>query len=325
MDEGTPLFEYEALGRGNRLRLIRFDPESLTRPAGFEVRTFELTKAPEYYALSYCWGIQERIDFVTCNGARLLVTPHLKCGLRELLIVPHLHKWFWIDQICINQEHVDERSHQVQQMTQIYSGALRTVVWLTPSPLLHNLAVNDEDYVRALEFASHIYEIGQNDAALSFEPILQKPKLRPGGWSGRLPAARALQTPVDLERWGLPPLADSRWGVLCTIFTAPWFSRVWVIREVFASHDEPLVVRHGQRHGFLHLLWSAYFISQNFSSCVSVNTSRHYRQPKPVSHTLGCFSSSRSARWNGRLKAFCGGRLRTVPRSLWTSFLQLWT
>ncbi|KAH7312509.1 heterokaryon incompatibility protein-domain-containing protein [Stachybotrys elegans] len=266
MDEETHWFKYEDLDKGGQIRpirLIRLEPEGLTRPAGFVIDTFGISKAPEYYALSYCWGTPDRLDFVTCNGARLAVTPQLKGGLQELLLIPRLRTWFWIDQICINQGDLEEQSHQVQLMTQIYGGALRTVVWLGTALGLAT-DTEEEDYAQASEFASNIYNIGQTNPWLSFEPVLQAPKLRPGGWSGRLPAARALQTTADLDRWNLPSLADRRWGALCAVFLAPWFSRVWVIREVFASREEPIVVRHGRCHGFLHLLWAGYFISQNF-------------------------------------------------------------
>ncbi|KAG7293077.1 hypothetical protein NEMBOFW57_003123 [Staphylotrichum longicolle] len=278
MDQEIRPFLYEALGR-DRIRLIRLEPDSFTRPAGFDIQTFEIARTPEYYALSYCWGIPDRIDFVLCNGARLSVTPHLKAGLGELLIVPRLlHQWFWIDQICINQDDLDEQSRQVQLMTQIYAGASCTVLWLAS-----NFAADGEDYIRASEFASHIYETGQNHEMLSFEPILQKSKLRPGGWSGRLPAARALRTPDDLDRWGLPPLTDCRWGALCDVFAAPWFSRVWVIREVFASRDEPIVVGRGRCHGFLHLLWAGYFMSQNFQL---LRQSEHINTPSVAEANL---------------------------------------
>jgi len=281
MDAGILLFKYETLGLGNRIRLIRLESDSLTRPAGFHIQTFEITTAPEYYALSYCWGTSNQSDSVTCNGARLPVTPHLKYGLGELLVIPHLRTWFWIDQICINQEDIDEKSHQVRLMTRIYSRAACTVVWLAPpSP---NLAADGNDYVRAAEFASQIYRIGQNHTTLSFRPILQQAKLRPDGWSGRLPTARALQTPADLEKLGLPPLTDYRWGALCNFFSAPWFSRVWVIREVFASRREPIVVGHGRRYGFLCLLWAGYFMSQNFQL---LRQSEHIERPSDAEVSL---------------------------------------
>lgn len=37
---------------------------------------------------------------------------------------------FWIDALCIDQAHLQERNHQVATMGTIYSGAYQTVVWL---------------------------------------------------------------------------------------------------------------------------------------------------------------------------------------------------
>ncbi|KAF2433898.1 hypothetical protein EJ08DRAFT_582828, partial [Tothia fuscella] len=38
----------------------------------------------------------------------------------------------WIDQICINQSDPNERSHQVQMVSRIYSQASQVLVWLGP-------------------------------------------------------------------------------------------------------------------------------------------------------------------------------------------------
>jgi hypothetical protein len=37
--------------------------------------------------------------------------------------------WFWIDQICIDQHHDDEKVHQVNEMAEIYNAA-DVEVWL---------------------------------------------------------------------------------------------------------------------------------------------------------------------------------------------------
>ncbi|ORY16939.1 heterokaryon incompatibility protein-domain-containing protein [Clohesyomyces aquaticus] len=41
--------------------------------------------------------------------------------------------YFWIDAICINQENLHERNHQVSLMKSIYFSAQSVVVWLGPS------------------------------------------------------------------------------------------------------------------------------------------------------------------------------------------------
>jgi hypothetical protein len=87
MSNGRHFFEYRSLGQGGRIRLIKLDPDGKTRPEGFEIEAFGASTAPEYYALSYRWGVPDRSDFVICNGARLRVTPQLKLGLEELLAV----------------------------------------------------------------------------------------------------------------------------------------------------------------------------------------------------------------------------------------------
>lgn len=37
----------------------------------------------------------------------------------------------WIDQICIDQDDMKERSHQVKMMAPVYKGAQRVIAWLT--------------------------------------------------------------------------------------------------------------------------------------------------------------------------------------------------
>jgi hypothetical protein len=41
--------------------------------------------------------------------------------------------FFWIDAICIDQENISERNHQVNLMKYIYSQAKRVIVWLGTS------------------------------------------------------------------------------------------------------------------------------------------------------------------------------------------------
>ncbi|KAF3038731.1 hypothetical protein E8E11_005943 [Didymella keratinophila] len=42
----------------------------------------------------------------------------------------HRSTWFWIDALCIDQDNVDERNHQVQQMGEIFSQARQVFAWL---------------------------------------------------------------------------------------------------------------------------------------------------------------------------------------------------
>lgn len=40
------------------------------------------------------------------------------------------YSFFWIDTLCIDQQSIAERNHQVRWMSEIYRGASRVVVWL---------------------------------------------------------------------------------------------------------------------------------------------------------------------------------------------------
>jgi hypothetical protein len=86
-----------------------------------------------YEALSYVWG-GIRTDPVYCDDREILVTPNLVSALTKLRetmpVYPGFHRTLWIDSICINQDDVVERGHQVRLMKEIYSHALKVIVWL---------------------------------------------------------------------------------------------------------------------------------------------------------------------------------------------------
>lgn len=76
---------------------------------------------------------------IQCNGSTMWITKSLAEAM--LQIREHMcdqlgwsigSQWLWIDQVCINQKDMAERSRQVQLMGAIYSQAVRTLVWLGP-------------------------------------------------------------------------------------------------------------------------------------------------------------------------------------------------
>lgn len=67
--------------------------------------------------------------------------------LRSLSRPIHL----WVDSICVNQSDLNERSQQVGRMSDIYSRAMKTIVWL--GPMNHELAIQKLQDL-AMEFGS---------------------------------------------------------------------------------------------------------------------------------------------------------------------------
>jgi hypothetical protein len=73
-------------------------------------------------------GFYQPKDLDNREWSKLPVSQLLHADLEELCSIPELvNKWFWIDQISVNQEDLDERSHQVQLMHGICSHTEATV------------------------------------------------------------------------------------------------------------------------------------------------------------------------------------------------------
>ena len=92
---------------------------------------------PPYQALSYCWGSPNQSVTLRCNGFKLRISSNLAEGLRRLHAYASSMKtpwkaygWFWVDQICINQEDNVERTQQVRIMRSIYKRSSHTIIWL---------------------------------------------------------------------------------------------------------------------------------------------------------------------------------------------------
>jgi Heterokaryon incompatibility protein (HET) len=116
------------------------DPIPDTSDIHGKLHTFKLGGAPPFAALSYTWGDPALTSTIYLDGQPFLVRPNLHAALvilrMRLLLDYHTHnkddrlQFLWIDAICIDQENIQERSHQVNMMSSIYSSAFLVVVWL---------------------------------------------------------------------------------------------------------------------------------------------------------------------------------------------------
>ena len=90
-------------------------------------------KEEKYEALSWCWGNQEEDYALLINRGK---KPFRKRVRKELaLALKYLRRagderTMWIDAICINQADPNERNHQVQMMSRIYTRAQQVCIWL---------------------------------------------------------------------------------------------------------------------------------------------------------------------------------------------------
>ncbi|PSN68810.1 HET-domain-containing protein [Corynespora cassiicola Philippines] len=105
--------------------------------SGYKLIAFPLDSAPEYEALSYCWGDMKDctaifFDLNDIYQQFLRITEDLAVCLYTLPRMKEFvqPKFIWIDQVCINQDDLDERNEQVRVMGEVYKSASRVIVWL---------------------------------------------------------------------------------------------------------------------------------------------------------------------------------------------------
>jgi hypothetical protein len=139
-------FTYTPLDLTQRsIRLLCIDPD-LSSSGYVQCDMRDATVYDGYTCLSYVWGPPD-------DGYPVVINERLY-RVRENLFdfLQHARKknfgWLWIDALCIDQANTGERTHQVQQMGQIYSRASRVVSWLGASPdiakLLRQIPYTDE-------------------------------------------------------------------------------------------------------------------------------------------------------------------------------------
>ncbi|KAF1978016.1 HET-domain-containing protein, partial [Bimuria novae-zelandiae CBS 107.79] len=79
----------------------------------------------DYTCLSYVWGPPNESTnehIVVINGKK-----HSGVDKKRQL---YLQEPLWIDALCIDQNNIGERSHQVSQMGEIYSHSKQVIAWL---------------------------------------------------------------------------------------------------------------------------------------------------------------------------------------------------
>lgn len=84
-----------------------------------------------YTALSYVWGAHEASHIIWFGTLLLRIRPNLDSALRNLRRRDRSIR-LWVDAVCINQNDLLERNHQVQQMRDIFSAASETIIYLGP-------------------------------------------------------------------------------------------------------------------------------------------------------------------------------------------------
>ncbi|KAL9110717.1 MAG: hypothetical protein Q9227_004709 [Pyrenula ochraceoflavens] len=138
--ENLHLLKYNVLRQEPvEFRLIKLLPDIGDGYIHCSLETHPLDQAPEYTALSYCWGSTQEKETLIVNGSRLQITPNLAKALRHLY---SYYRCLFVDAICINQSDTDERTRLVRLMKSIYSNAHAVAAWLGPSDKIAERAID---------------------------------------------------------------------------------------------------------------------------------------------------------------------------------------
>ena len=132
------------LQNGDSFRLLRVLP-SLRHgsPIRCELFTSSISRErDQFIAGSYVWGPPEPKRSILLDGGPFQVRDNLFRFLTAFRS-RNQPQVIWLDAICINQDDIQERSHQVQEMKRIYSGAKCVYSWLGhDKPLPHTGTFN---------------------------------------------------------------------------------------------------------------------------------------------------------------------------------------
>lgn len=204
-----------------RLLLLRqgelHDPiECLLEPYDLDTLIFcdEVEKLLPYEALSYAWGDRADLREISCNGVPMEVTRNLFDALVAIRLQT-ASRTLWVDAICINQEDLEERNHQVALMASIYRQAARVLIWLGHGDAQHVEAA----FTYLCQRANKVY--------LGFGWTREVFRIRLASYTTRGEEIDSSKLQLDDVR----PTA-AQYEAFAAFLRQPWFFRLWVIQEV---------------------------------------------------------------------------------------------
>jgi len=110
------------------IRIIKVLPH-LSREGLLQCTIAHGTTADDYTCLSYTWGHKSTGYPIFIDGQLFMVRQNLRKFLYAIRQI-HPLRPLWIDAVCIDQNNIAERNHQVAQMGAIYAAAAHVMIWL---------------------------------------------------------------------------------------------------------------------------------------------------------------------------------------------------
>jgi hypothetical protein len=161
-----------------QIRLLEVDEAaSSTSPLGCRLTSWNADNAPPYFAISYTWGPERPVESILVNGDFMTLRKNCADVLRQLLHFKAA-KYYWIDAICIAQNVVNEKNHQVAIMGSTFQRAQHVLLCIGD--------YNDDGAYSVETIINRLQEYPSNvdsmmDGTTDFKPvILNDTDLPPG-------------------------------------------------------------------------------------------------------------------------------------------------
>jgi len=208
------------LGRSPEIRIVDLEPGLEHDTINIQLRHCQLDDSlGSYEALSYTWGNTAKSHSARVSGKALGITQNLHSALVRLRLADNPRR-LWIDAICINQGDDAEKSQQIRLMPRIYSASSSTIAWL---------GEDSEDLGGELSFeffrwAPYLLHCWLTDEIYKLETYDDDDEtlvrfFNRGDWRKKAQHPGSQYSNNMLQRF----------------FRRPWFTRRWVIQEVYAA------------------------------------------------------------------------------------------
>ncbi|KAF1980523.1 HET-domain-containing protein [Bimuria novae-zelandiae CBS 107.79] len=172
-------YKYKEIARKRGgIRILKLHPGNPQNP-DVECELIETgtdgTEPVKYEALSWCWGKEKMDNYINLHKGDKVFTKHIQPNLfKALKALRYRNKYrhLWVDAVCINQDNIEEKNHQVEMMFEIYGNADNVCIWLGDSNESSCLALRFiEQEVLKLKDFDRLCE--QRDASAKWRALLE--------------------------------------------------------------------------------------------------------------------------------------------------------
>lgn len=193
-----PRYQHEPLPDQEKFfRLLELLPGKEGTAIHCRLRTYSINFHPPYECISYVWGDPDDKTDIFCHRRRIRVPQNLHDALGRLRFRDE-SRILWADSICINQDDIKERGHQVQLMRQIFYRAVNVNSWLGRG--------DDFDAEAAFNLIQRLHEACETEDSC-------------------------------IIRRHIDDTPENEWHALDGLTECEYFFRVWILQEIGLAYD----------------------------------------------------------------------------------------